>query len=62
MPRKKESITLSIPPGTKAKLEAIADRLDIRWGKSPSTSGLLVAIAQGRYTLLPPPPARSSRN
>ena len=54
MPRKKESITLSIPPGTKAKLEAIADRLDIRWGKSPSISGLLVAIAQCRYTLLPP--------
>ncbi len=46
MPRKKETITLSIPPGTKEQLEAIADRLGIRWGKSPSISGLLVAIAQ----------------
>lgn len=54
MPRKKESITLSIPPGTKAKLEAIADRLDIRWGKSPSISRLLTAIAEGEYTLTPP--------
>lgn len=54
MPRKKESITLSIPPGTKAQLEAIADRLDIRWGKSPSISGLLTAIAQEQYTLLSP--------
>lgn len=46
MPRKKETITLSIPPGTKEQLEAIALRLGIRWGKSPSISGLLVAIAQ----------------
>jgi predicted DNA-binding transcriptional regulator YafY len=46
MPRKKETITLSIPPGTKEQLEAIADRLGIHWGKSPSISGLLVAIAQ----------------
>jgi predicted DNA-binding transcriptional regulator YafY len=46
MPRKKETITLSIPPGTKEQLEAIADRLGIRWGKNPSISGLLVAIAQ----------------
>ena len=30
MPRKKETLTLSVPPGTKAQLEAIADRLDIR--------------------------------
>lgn len=46
MPRKKETITLSIPPGTKEQLEAIARRLGIRWGKNPSISGLLVAIAQ----------------
>ncbi|MBD2578456.1 WYL domain-containing protein [Oscillatoria sp. FACHB-1406] len=46
MPRKKETITLSIPPGTKEKLEAIAARLGIYWGKSPSISGLLAAIAQ----------------
>ncbi|MDJ1170226.1 WYL domain-containing protein [Roseofilum sp. BLCC_M154] len=46
MTRKKETITLSIPPGTKAKLEAIAARLDILWGTKPSISGLLVAIAE----------------
>ncbi|MEG4168258.1 MULTISPECIES: WYL domain-containing protein [unclassified Microcoleus] len=46
MPRKKETITLSIPTGTKEQLEAIALRLGIKWGKSPSVSGLLVAIAQ----------------
>jgi predicted DNA-binding transcriptional regulator YafY len=48
MPRKKETLTLSVPPGTKEKLEAIADRLDIRWGKNPSPSGLVTAIAQQR--------------
>lgn len=46
MPRKKETLTLSVPPGTKAKLEAIAERLDIRWGSNPSPSGLVAAIAQ----------------
>jgi len=51
MSRKKETITLSIPPGTKAKLEAIARRLGIMWGKSPSISGLIVAIAEEEYEL-----------
>ncbi len=46
MPRKKETITLSIPPGTKEQLEAIARQLNITWGKDPSVSGLIVAIAQ----------------
>ncbi|MFN6516161.1 MAG: transcriptional regulator [Nostoc sp. CreGUA01] len=46
MPRKKETITLSIPPGTKEQLEAIARNLNIYWGKEPSISGLIVAIAQ----------------
>jgi predicted DNA-binding transcriptional regulator YafY len=46
MPRKKETITLSIPPGTKEQLEAIALSLGILWGKEPSVSGLIVAIAQ----------------
>jgi len=46
MPRKKETITLSILPGTKEKLEAIARNLNIYWGKDPSISGLIVAIAQ----------------
>ncbi len=47
MSRKKETITLSIPPGTKEKLEAIARRFKIMWGQSPSPSGLITAIAQG---------------
>ena len=46
MPRKKEALTLSVPPGTKEQLEAIASRLNILWGKEPSVSGLIVAIAQ----------------
>ena len=48
MSRKKEALTLSVPPETKEQLEAIALRLGIFWGKSPSVSGLLVAIAQHR--------------
>ncbi|MFB2939327.1 helix-turn-helix transcriptional regulator [Aerosakkonemataceae cyanobacterium BLCC-F154] len=46
MSRKKEALTLSVPPGTKEQLETIARRLGIFWGKSPSPSGLVVAIAQ----------------
>ena len=45
MPRKKDTITLSIPPGTKEKLEEIARKFNITWGKEPSISGLVVAIA-----------------
>ena len=45
MARKKETITLSIPPGTKEKLEQIAAKLEIKWGERPSISGLLTAIA-----------------
>lgn len=46
MARKKETITLSIPPGTREQLEEIATRFQILWGDRPSISGLLVAIAQ----------------
>ncbi len=49
MSRKKETITLSIPTGTKEQLEEIARKLGIFWGKSPSVSGLLVAIAQQEF-------------
>lgn len=51
MSRKKEALTLSVPPGTKEKLEAIASRLNIMWGKKPSPSGLLVAIAQQKLEI-----------
>jgi predicted DNA-binding transcriptional regulator YafY len=60
MPRKKTTITLSIPDGTKEQLEEIARNLGIFWGKTtPSISGLLVAIAQQQpeikklFTLMP---------
>jgi hypothetical protein len=43
---KKRSTHPFSPPETKEQLEAIALRLGIFWGKSPSVSGLLVAIAQ----------------
>jgi WYL domain len=51
MPRKKDTITLSIPPGTKDRLESIARDLQILWGKEPSISGLVVAIAQGELEI-----------
>jgi len=47
MPRKKETLTLSVPVGTKAALDAIARRLKIFWGSNPSPSGLVGAIALG---------------
>jgi predicted DNA-binding transcriptional regulator YafY len=51
MSRKKDTITLSIPPGTKEQLEAIARNLQILWGKEPSISGLIVAIAQEQVSV-----------
>lgn len=51
MPRKKETLTLSVPPGTKEKLETIAERLNLRWGNSPSASKLVTAIAQEQITV-----------
>lgn len=47
MSRKSETITLSIQPGTRERLENIADRLNLYWGDRPSISGLLNAIAKG---------------
>jgi predicted DNA-binding transcriptional regulator YafY len=51
MVRKKDTITLSIPPGTKEQLETIARDLQILWGKEPSISGLIVAIAQQQVSV-----------
>jgi predicted DNA-binding transcriptional regulator YafY len=51
MSRKKDTITLSIPPGTKEQLEVIARNLQILWGKEPSISGLIVAIAQQQVSI-----------
>jgi WYL domain len=49
--RKKETITLSIPPGAKEQLEAIASQLNLLWGDRPSISALIVAIAQKELEL-----------
>lgn len=51
MPRKKETLTLSVPPGTKERLEKIAERLDLRWGNNPSASKLISAIAQNEVSV-----------
>jgi predicted DNA-binding transcriptional regulator YafY len=48
MSRNKEVITLTIPPGSREKLETIAANLGIFWGKSPSPSGLISAIAENK--------------
>lgn len=45
MSSNKETLTLSLSPGTKAKLEEIARELGFFWGKSPSPSALVTAIA-----------------
>lgn len=52
MARQKESLTLSVPPGTKEKLEEIARQHDILWGESPSASGLVTAIAQNQLKIV----------
>ncbi|MDJ0516868.1 MAG: WYL domain-containing protein [Trichodesmium sp. MO_231.B1] len=54
MNRKKDTLTLSIPPGTKEQLEAIARRFNIFWGETPSPSGLITAIAQKQLEIGPP--------
>lgn len=54
MPRKKEALTLSVPPGTKEKLDTLAAKLKILWGKKPSPSGLIVAIADQKLEVAQP--------
>ncbi len=54
MIRKKDTLTLSVPPGTKEQLEALASRFDILWGENPSASGLIAAIAQQQLEVGPP--------
>lgn len=54
MSRNKETITLSISPGIKEKLETIAHQHDLYWGKSPSISALIEAIATGELLLNAP--------
>jgi predicted DNA-binding transcriptional regulator YafY len=54
MGRKKDTLTLSVPPGSKARLDALADRLGFYWGTTPSPSALIAAIANAELTVGPP--------
>ncbi|MEB3329429.1 MAG: WYL domain-containing protein [Candidatus Sericytochromatia bacterium] len=47
MQRNQTTLTLSVPPGTKERLAAIAARLGLRWGEQPSPSKLVAAVADG---------------
>lgn len=53
MPRKKETLTLSVPPGAREQLDLIAQQLGFFWGKSPSPSALIAAIANGTVRVSP---------
>lgn len=48
MGRQKDTLTLSVPHGTKERLEAIAADLGIIRGSQPSSSGLVAALAEKR--------------
>jgi predicted DNA-binding transcriptional regulator YafY len=49
--RNQTTLTLSVPPGTKDRLAAIAERLGLRWGEQPSPSKLVAAIADGSVSV-----------
>ena len=51
MPRKQESITLSLVPEHKAKLEKLSLEFGCLWGDKPNISGLMKAIADGEISL-----------
>jgi len=51
MSRKKETLTLSIPPGVREQLDALSAQFGYYWGKTPSPSALVTAIAQGKLSL-----------
>jgi len=51
MPRKKETLTLSIPSGVREQLDALSAQFGYYWGKTPSPSALVTAIAQGKLSL-----------
>lgn len=51
MGRLKDTITLSVPPGTKERLEQLAEAHGLKWGTKPSPSALVGAIADGTLAL-----------
>ena len=52
MPRKKETLTLSIPSGVREQLDALSGSVRLLLGqKTPSPSALVTAIAQGKLSL-----------
>lgn len=56
--RKKEVLTLSVEPGDKKRLEAIAEALNIFWGDSPSPSKMIRMIATGELLIVQPSPSK----
>jgi hypothetical protein len=54
MPRRKETLTLSIEPGDAKKLCAIAWALNQKWGENPSPSHLISAIANEKLIVISP--------
>lgn len=52
--RKKEALTLSVNPGDKEKLEAIAANLNCYWGDSPSASVLIQELCDGKILAMRP--------
>lgn len=52
--RHKITITLSIPDGSREKLEKLASKFDCYWGNKPSISGLIEAIAEEKITIIKP--------
>ena len=51
MSRKQESITLSLSPEHKAKLEKLSVEFGCLWGEKPNVSALLKAVADGEILL-----------
>ena len=51
MSRRGESLTLSLPPGAKERLEELAIELGCTWGDRPNISKLIEAIAFGQVAL-----------
>jgi hypothetical protein len=52
MTRKGAAITLSLNETDKASLQAIALQYGLTWGDKPNISGLVEAIAQGKYKVV----------
>lgn len=56
MPREvnRETLTLSVKPGTKDRLTELAERYGFKWGSSPNPSALISAYAAGELPSIDP--------